>query len=182
MRYGFYGTNQLVPPQARDGIQLEVVNPRKFSKTSQHHRRPPPRFFRSARLGVNWAPHIISKCSHHSPGPRYVLYPALPRVFGDGTAGLMRVFLAQQSAGKAIATISRFAGRQTVQIQMRTFIAPTVSRRGTFLFRSPFFFSTTDDIARDLSVASAAKRSSAYYLGIVSVPVVQCPGPGGQEA
>ena len=93
----------------------------------------------------------------------------------------MRVFLAQQSAGKAIATISRFAGRQTVQIQMRTFIAPTVSRRGTFLFRSPFFFSTTDDIARDLSVASAAKRSSAYYLGIVSVPVVQCLGPGGQE-
>ena len=39
--------------------------------------------------------------------------------------------IALQSARKAVSAISRFAGRNAAQIQMRTFIAPTVSRRGT---------------------------------------------------
>ncbi|KAK3341113.1 ATP synthase complex subunit H-domain-containing protein [Lasiosphaeria hispida] len=37
------------------------------------------------------------------------------------------------SARKAVAAVSRFAGRNAAQIQMRTFIAPTVSRRADFV-------------------------------------------------
>ncbi|KAK0657438.1 ATP synthase complex subunit H-domain-containing protein [Cercophora newfieldiana] len=37
------------------------------------------------------------------------------------------------SARKAVSAISRFAGRNAAQTQMRTFIAPTVSRRADFV-------------------------------------------------